>query len=184
MKRSEESYGRSQDLSKGYQENASNLYSTLVPQLQADASNPQGYDPKDLAAATTAGSQALGGSTAADIGENNLLAARTRNIGGFGAGGGESARASKRQFSQNALGLQMQNADLKQQQKQTARSALQNIYNNNLQSTLSAMGLGNDALGQWTGAASATTNGILGGINAAGSLLGAGGYTYGQTHRK
>lgn len=182
--RAEESYGRSQDLSKDYQNNASNLYKTLVPQLQNEAANPEGYSPGDLAALETGSSQAVGGSTAGAVGQGNLTAARTRNAGGFGAALDESAREGGRQLSENTLRIKGANADLKEQQRQTARSALQNIYTNNLQSTLSAMGLGNEALGQWTNAAKATTGAVLGGIGAAGNLLGAGGYAYGQTHPK
>lgn len=93
-------------------------------------------------------------------------------MGGFQAGGGESSREAKRQLSQNALGVKMANADLKQRQREQSRSALQNMYNANLQGTLSAMGLTPGTIGQWTNAAQATTQGILGGINTAGNLLG------------
>jgi hypothetical protein len=166
--------GRQHSVADQNRRQSQNLYNTLVPQLTAESTNPQGYAPEDLAALNTASSQSVGGSQAGTVGQGNLTAARTRNAGGFGAAMDESARAGGRQLSENALQVQGANADLKEQQRQTARSALQGLYGNNLQATLTAMGMTPGTIGQWTNAAQATSNSVLGGINAAANLLHAG----------
>ena len=117
------------------QKNANTLFSEgqsiggpLTSQLQAQAANPQGYTPQQLAYMNTASQQSLGGGAAATTGQANLEAARTRNAGGFTGAVGSANRATQRQASQNALGIQSEQAKLQQEQRQQALSALQQLY--------------------------------------------------------
>lgn len=126
---------------------ASNIYSGLEPQLSAEATNPQGYSPTDLNAMTTASQQAMGGSTAGITGQGNLQVARTRNSGGYGNELDQAARSAQQTQSQNDLGIQQANANLKQQQQQSGLSALQGLYGTNVGQQTSLLGLGPGTLG-------------------------------------
>jgi hypothetical protein len=106
----------------------SDINSFLTPQLESQATNPQGYTPQQLAYMNTASQQSLGGSTAGITGQANLTAARTRNTGGFQGAIGSGSRSAQRQLSTNALGIQQSQANLQQQQRQQALSALQSLY--------------------------------------------------------
>jgi hypothetical protein len=120
--------GTGQAMNKQLTGEGTSLSGYLTPQLENEANNPQGYTPQQLAYMNTASQQSLGGSTAGITGEANLTAARTRNSGGFQGAVGTAARAAGRQLSQNALGIQQKQADLQQQQRQQALSALQSLY--------------------------------------------------------
>jgi hypothetical protein len=107
---------------------ANDISSYLTPQLESEASNPQGYTPAQLAYMNTASQQSLGGGAAASTGQAGLTAARTRNAGGFQGAVGTADRAAQKQLSQNALGIQTQQAQLQQAQRQQALQSLQSLY--------------------------------------------------------
>jgi len=138
--------GTENNLFGAEQGNANALYSKLFPTLSAEATNPQGYGPTDLAAMNTASQQSVGGSTAGAVGEGNLTAARTRNSGGFAPALDESVRSGQRQLSENAVGIQGENAKLKQAQQQAGISGLTGLYGTNSDAMLKALGLGNQSL--------------------------------------
>jgi len=118
----------------------------LTPTLEAEANNPQGYTPQQMAYMNTASQQSLGGSTAGVTGQANLTAARTRNAGGFQGAIGSGSRAGARQLSQNALGIQTQQAQLQQQQRQQALQALQSLYGVDESTALGYLNSSNSAL--------------------------------------
>lgn len=138
-------FGETQNVFQGANANANDLYSKLFPILQGEATNPQGYSPKDVSAMNTASQQSIGGSTAGAVGEGNLAAARTRNAGAFAPALDEAARSGTRQLSENALGIQQKNADLKQKQQQAGIAGLGGLYGQNSDELLKALGLGNEA---------------------------------------
>lgn len=144
--------GQAQNRSGALNSNAKSIYGTIDPALTAEATNPQGYAPQDLAAMNTASQQSLGGSTSGITGQANLTAARTRNAGGFQGAIGSGSRGAARQLSQNALGIQQQNANLKQAQQQTALSQLQQLYGTDLTGAANYLNQSNSALeGENTG---------------------------------
>jgi hypothetical protein len=159
-------------------------YGQLDPLLEQEATNPQGYTPQQMAYMNTASQQSLGGGEAATTGQANLEAARSRNAGGFNSAVGTANRATQRQASQNALGIQEQQANLQQAQKQQALSALQSLYGTNLagsegylNTSTTALNAENQAPNFWqqmlkmganAGAAYAASNGS-GGIPSLGS---------------
>lgn len=134
--------GRSGNLSG----KANSAYSFLEPQLESEATNPQGYSPTDLSAINTATQQSAGGSTAGTVGESNLEAARTRNSGGFAGVATEAGRSAERDLSQKALDVQTQNANLKEAQRQQALSSIQQLYGVDLQTALGYLNGSNSAL--------------------------------------
>ena len=130
-----------QDNANTYGANAGSLFSTLSPDLQAQAANPQGYNPADVAKMTTAAAQTAGGSNAGAVGSAGLRAARTRNAGGGDAAIAESARDAGETLSKGVLGVQINNAQLKQRQQQEALGEMGGLYGTNVQG-------GNQALGE------------------------------------
>lgn len=119
---------------------ASSVYNTLAPQLTAQATHPMGMSPTDLAAANTAAQQSAGGSQAAAVGQGGLLAARTRNAGGAAAAIGEASRGAGRNLSEAALGTQLKNATLKEQQRGEAQTGLGRLYSTNVSGANEAAG--------------------------------------------
>src|SRR6266568_1030210 len=132
----------------------------LTPQLEAEATNPTGYTPQQQAYMNTASQQSLGGGAAATTGEANLESARTRNAGGFQGAVGSANRGAQRQVSQNALGIQADQAKLQQAQRQQALSSLQGLYGVDEATALGYLNSSNSALGAENQASGA--NGLLG----------------------
>ncbi len=137
--------------SEGFGANAQNIYGSLEPSLTAEATNPTGYGPADLAAMQTEAAQSAGGSQAAAVGQGGLLAARTRNAGGPAAAIANASRNSGEQLSKNLLGITTGNARLKQQQREEGLTGLENLtgLETNAQ---------NQALGQVAPLVNANTN--------------------------
>jgi hypothetical protein len=127
--------------------NAANLYGSLSPELAAEASHPAGYSPTDLAAMTTAGLQTAGGGQSGAVGQGALYASRTKNAGTADAAIAQSARQAGQQASDVAVGTQVRNAGLKQQQQQEGLSGEEGLYGTTLGASNQALGLSNQALG-------------------------------------
>ncbi len=139
--------GTAQGDNKALSGAASGISSTLVPQLQNQASNPQGMTPQQLAYENTASQQSLGGSTAGVTGQANLESARTRNAGGFQGAIGSGSRQAEKNLSQNAVGIQNEQTMLQQQQRQQAQQALMQLYGIDEQTALGYLNSSNSALG-------------------------------------
>lgn len=129
-----------QNISNQSAANSGALYSTLAPQLEAEAAHPAGYSPVDMAAMNTAAMQTGGGAMAGAVGQGGLEAARTRNAGGSDAAIQESARNAGQQASRGALGTQINNANLKEQQRRAALGGLESLYGGNLNTSVGALG--------------------------------------------
>ena len=140
----------SNKIGRGYQGQAQDLYSSLEPQLQAEATSPSGYNPSDLSAMRTGARQAVGGTTAAITGQANLGVARNRNSAGYNATLDSAARSGGQQNSQDELAIQAANADLKQKQQQTALSSLGQLYGTNVGAGESYYGMAPSELNAWS----------------------------------
>lgn len=121
--------------------NASGIYSDIAPTLESTIANPQGFAPTDEAAMETGAQQAAGGTQAGAVGQGGLYAARTGNRGAASKAISDASRGAGEQLSQNLLGIRAANAKLKQQQRNTAISGLEGLYNTNVSG-------GNQALGE------------------------------------
>lgn len=131
--------------------NASNLYSSVVPQLTSEALNPAGFDPTDLAAMNTGAQQSAGGTQAATVGQSGLLAARTKNSGAAAGAIDNSSRNAGEQLSKNALGVRIANANLKQNQQQAGIAGLTGL-------TGMETAAANNSLGEVANNSNANTN--------------------------
>jgi hypothetical protein len=120
--------------------------SFLTPQLEQEATSPQGYTPQQLAYMNTASQQSEGASTAGITGQANLQAARTRNAGGFQGAIGSGSRTAQKNLSQTALGIQTQQAQLQQQQRQQALQQLQSLYGTDIGTSLGYLNSSTEAL--------------------------------------
>ena len=138
--------GTAQNLSTQNNNNAQNIYGSLVPQLTSQMIHPQGYTPTQKAAQNTAAQQSAGGSQAGAVGQGALLAARTRNAGTADAAIGQSARTAGQNLGNAAVGTEVRNAGLQNEQQQSAQHELGSIGSTDLGASLNALGLSNNAL--------------------------------------
>ena len=129
-----------QNISNQSSGNSSALYGALAPTLESEMANPQGFGPQAVAEMTTQQQQGAGGSEAAAVGQGALRAARTRNAGTADAAIGQSTRTAGETLSKGLLATQMANARAKMQQQQEATGGLENLYGENLNSSVGALG--------------------------------------------
>lgn len=125
----------------GYGANAGQERGTLIPTLQEDINNPQGFTPSQTNAQLVAGEQGAGGGGAAITGAAGLNAARTRNSGGTSGVLDQAARRTAQTLSGNALNVQNQSAKLAQQKRAAALGGLQGLYGTDVNAQMKAMGI-------------------------------------------
>jgi len=129
-----------QGLSSGLESNAGNIYSGLAPQLQAEATAPPGFAPTDLAAMNTAAQESAGGATAGATGRGALLAARTKNAGTADAAIADAARSGGENAIRAATGIQGENAQLKEHERQSGLTGLEHLYGEDLGAGIQSAG--------------------------------------------
>lgn len=110
------------------QGNAQGIFTGLEPALMAEAIHPAGFGPTDLAAMNTAAQQEAGGMNAGVVGQGALLKARTRNAGAAQGAMAAGARGAQDELMKAGLRTQLENAELKQQQRSGAERALASLY--------------------------------------------------------
>lgn len=120
--------------------NANGIYSTLLPQLETEAANPQGYSPSTIAGMNTAAQQSAGGATSGASGRGALLAGRTRNAGSAAEAIDSAARTGGQQLSNAALGVQNDNAQLKAREQQQGLQGMEGIYGTDVSGANGALG--------------------------------------------
>lgn len=145
------SANQSQGNASQYFGNAESLYGNVVPTLESEIANPQGFTPPDEAAFETEAQQGAGGTQAAAVGQGGLRAVRTRNAGAATKAIDDAARGAGEQLSQSRLKTQLANANLKQQQQQQGIQGLENL-------TALETGASNTALGNVAPLVNANTN--------------------------
>lgn len=129
------------NFSNGLQNNSSQLFNTLAPQLEAEAASPSGYSPTDMAGMTTAAQQSAGGSTAGATGQGALLASRTKNAGTADAAIGQSARSAAQALSKASTGIAQSNANLKQSNQRAALGELGGLESGQVSGANQALGI-------------------------------------------
>jgi hypothetical protein len=170
QKDAQQTYKQAQEVAGTAETNANQLYKQLFPAFEAEATNPQGFGREDLAAMNTAAQQSVGGATAGAVGEGDLEAARTRNAGGFQPALDEAVRSGERQLSTDALGVQEENARLKEAQRQAGLAGEAGLYGTNTGDMLNALGIENNSTNALTNAGnSGWFQNMVGLINAAGN---------------
>src|SRR6202789_1893127 len=126
--------------------NAGALYGPLSAQLTSQMAHPSGYTPGQMAAQNTAAQQSAGGSQAGSVGQGALLAARTRNAGAAQNAIAQGGRQASQNLSSAAVGTQVRNAGLQQQNQRAATSGLQGLYGTELGGAQNALNSSNTAL--------------------------------------
>jgi hypothetical protein len=119
---------------------ASGIGSTLTPFLTSELEHPEGYSQQDLSAMLSAASAGAGGATSGIVGKANQEAATSRNAGGFQAVLADAARQRAKAAAASSEGIAAQNADLKQQQQQSAAKGLAGLYGTDTSGMLDAAG--------------------------------------------
>lgn len=132
---------------------AGGLYSTLAPQLQAQAINPQGFGPATKARLITQNEETAGGTNAGVTGQAGLIEGRTRNPGSTGMALTKAAGEVGKNLSRANLSTNLEDEQLKQQQRDAALRGEEGLYGTSL-------GGGNQALGQAANEANANTNAV------------------------
>ena len=144
---------------------AAGAFSTLNPLYTSMATNPQGYTPQQKANLLTAGAQGLGGGVAAATGQNALYAARTGNVGGDALALDDATRQAGVTQSNVDLGVQNQDAQLQQQNRNIGLQGLNGLYNTNEQAGYNYLNLANNAKPTfWQQTASTATDDLLGAL--------------------
>jgi hypothetical protein len=142
----------------GYGSSAAGIGGTLIPTLTKEATNPQGFNPTDVNNMTVASEQSAGGANSGITGQAALQTARSRNAGGFSGALDAAARIKGQQLSSASLGIQDQNAQLKQSQQQEGIKGLSNMYGTDVSAQLKGMGLTPEDLNASTNAENSNVN--------------------------
>lgn len=130
----------------GFGATASQIGSSIIPGLEAEAEHPVGLTPTQKNNQLVAGAQAIGGVNSGVTGDAALAATRTRNPGAFTGALDEAARIKSRQQSSNALGVNAEDAAIANQKQEMAQKQLAGLYGTDTSNQLHAMGIGNEDL--------------------------------------
>jgi len=160
-----------QGLATTYGGQAASTSNILTPTLNQLATAAPGFGQQTVNNMNTAALQTAGGAAAGTVGQGNLQAARTNNAGGFAPAAAQAGHDATAQLSQAALGVQNNDAMLKQQQQQEGISGLEGQYATNVGAGENALGLSTSALGAQTAAQNQTLNSWLAPIQTALSPL-------------
>jgi hypothetical protein len=125
----------------GYGDVARGIGNEIVPQLERDVTNPQGFTPSQLNDMLVAGEQGAGGVASGITGQAGLQAMRTRNSAALSGVLDENARRKMQTTSQNALNVRGEQARLQQAQRASALRQLESLYGTDVGGQLRAMGI-------------------------------------------
>lgn len=109
---------------------AAGALGTVNPIYSSMATNPTGYTPQQKSNLLTASEQTEGGGVSAATGQGGLYAARTGNAGGAAAAIDDASRQAGVQQSENALGVENQDAQLADSHQREGLAGLSGIYAN------------------------------------------------------
>lgn len=107
---------------------AQGIGSNLTPVLTAEMLHPQGLGQEGIGAETGAALGGEGGAAAGLMGAANQRAAASRNAGGFGANLDAIARDRMKAAGTASEGIQAQNQNLMEQQRQAGAAGLGKMY--------------------------------------------------------
>jgi hypothetical protein len=151
------------DIGAGYGADAGVVNANLLPFLTRQLNNPTGYTQAQRGNMLTAAEAGSGGSNAGLNTEAALATARSRNPGSISGGLAEAARQKDKANASTAEGIEANNANVQQQQQQSAAEGLGRMYGQDTDAQLKAMGLQNEDLN--TAASTYGTGSWLQGLN-------------------
>jgi hypothetical protein len=160
-------YGIGQNYSEGYQGQGGQIASAELPFLQNELTNPQGMGQQALSQTQTQAGQATAGALGAGKEAATLNASRTGNTAAVPGVIDATTRQAMQQQSNNALQTNLENDQLKQQQQQAGSAGLEKMYGTDVTAALGALGLSNQAIGEWNQAKQVQNQGDLGFLSAA-----------------
>jgi hypothetical protein len=124
----------------------------VLPFLNQEVTNPQGFGQPTMNAITTQTGQAVSGATSAADQSAKLQAARTGNPAAQSAIIANAARTGQNAQSGANLETNIQNAELKQKQQQAGAAGIESLTGLDTNAALGDLGLSNNAIGEWSGA--------------------------------
>jgi len=136
-----QTYNQSTDAAGQASQNEAQERGSLIPGLEREANNPQGYTPNEENSMLVAGEQGAGGAASGVVGQSNLEAAQTGNSAGLTSGLDDAMRTKGQILSQNSLGVKNQSAELGQKKQEFAQGELGNVMSGDQQANLKALGL-------------------------------------------
>lgn len=117
------------------------ISSSLIPGLEREANNPEGFTPEEMNDQVVAGEQGAGGANAGIAGQAALQSARSRNSSSESAVLDSASRNKTRQLSENALNIHDKSDELGQQKQMSAQKELGGLYGTDTEANLKAQGL-------------------------------------------
>lgn len=134
------------NVASGYGANGSTVNAQLLPFLTRELNNPTGFTQAQRGDMLTSAMSGAGGTTAGLQTQAGLEAARSRNPAAMSGALEEVARERDKANAGAAEGIEAKNADVQQAQQQNAAQGLGNLYGQDTNAQLKAMGLQNEDL--------------------------------------
>ena len=139
VKQANNTYNQAVNTSGTLGAEASGINSNLSPFLTSEMLHPEGLGQEGIAAETGAAMGGAGGALSGVQGGAAQRAAVSRNAGGYQAALADAARSRSKAEAGASEGIQAQNENLKQQQKQEGARGLENMYGVDTSGMLNAM---------------------------------------------
>lgn len=133
-------YDQAQNTSAKLGSQADTIGANITPFLTQEMLHPEGLGQTGIAAETGAALGGAGGAASGLTGQAMQRAAASRNGGGFQAALGEAAREREKAAAGSSEGIQAQNENLKQTQRQEGEHGLQGLYGTDTSGMLNSQG--------------------------------------------
>lgn len=140
-----QTYGTATNNAAGYGADASSIGGTLTPFLTQRLLNPSGYSQGDMGAMLANAMGGAGGADSGVTGQANLEAGRSRNDAGFSTALDSAARSRTQAAAGAAEGVAANNANVKQDQSNSAASMLSGLYGTDVGAQGNALNTANQA---------------------------------------
>ena len=134
-------YNTTNDTANSEMGNADQIGSSLIPGLEREANNPEGFTPEQSNNMLVASEQGAGGANSGLAGAAASRLARTRNSAGYSGALDQAARIKTQTLSNNALDIQNQSANLAEKKQMNAQHELGGLYNTDTDAGLKAESL-------------------------------------------
>lgn len=124
--------------------------------------NPQGFGADTLGKMQTVGGQSVAGAVGGADESARLAASRTGNTAALPSLIDATGRNAMKQQSDNALGISMADANLKEKQRQEGAAGVGNLYGEDVNAALKSLGLADESINAWTSGKHAANQDVLG----------------------
>lgn len=125
--------------------NASQIQGEMLPFYQSEVTNPQGFGQQTLNEMGTSAGQATSGAVGGAIDAAKLNASRRGNTGNISSIIDATTRAGGKMNADSALDVALKNAQLKQAQQQSGIAGMGGLESQDVNASLSSLGLSNTA---------------------------------------